>query len=52
MVICDLALDGYMRPLPQVLCDLLRAVCLDKQETYEEKKTRNYHKRNLQKEGN
>ncbi|PON76027.1 hypothetical protein PanWU01x14_037430, partial [Parasponia andersonii] len=42
MVICDL--------FHRFLCDLLHVVGLDKQETYEEKETRNCHKRNLQEE--
>ncbi|PON34924.1 hypothetical protein PanWU01x14_340210 [Parasponia andersonii] len=51
-IICDLLRDGYMRPLPQVLCDLLRAVCLDKQKTYKKRETHKCYGRNLQGKGN
>ncbi|PON75471.1 hypothetical protein PanWU01x14_040960 [Parasponia andersonii] len=34
----------------KVLCDLLRIVCLNKQETYKKRETRKYNKGNLQEE--
>ncbi|PON37951.1 hypothetical protein PanWU01x14_316310 [Parasponia andersonii] len=47
----ELALELDIYSFVKVLCDLLRAVCLNKQETCKEKEIRKCHKGNLQEEG-